>query len=323
MNFTFWAAEVKTNGTTAVKVGNAEDALHLSMACFGENVQDNSRTVLFCECNGRKAPIAVLLQGSNENQKLDLIISGNAVCNFSVGGFNQSPVYLSGFIQPLIDAEDLGQMLSPEAMNEEVDPPSSVQIPVSPGAKRPLSTENQDEPPKKKLKEDTPEPEVMEEEPPAQIEIVSQPPAQPVSQPPVSPKPVAAEAEVTSPPSAKKGKKKKKKKMTYTESGLGIRVVKKGNGPAAAENDTIRIRYIGQLKDKSIFDKNLTDGLTFKIGAGSVVKGMDEGVRGMQPEEKRKIVIPANLAYGSEGDDKIPPNSELTFTLECVEILKA
>merc|ERR1719150_2766498 len=110
LNFNFWATEIKGNGTTTVKLANGDDALHLTMACFGEEVSQNSRTVLICKCNDREAPIAVLIQGSNENQHLDLMISGNTVCEFSLKGGNVSNVFLSGFIQPLVDAEDLGNV---------------------------------------------------------------------------------------------------------------------------------------------------------------------------------------------------------------------
>merc|ERR1719350_848392 len=118
LNFNFWATEIKGNGTTTVKLANGDDALHLTMACFGEHVSDNSRTVLICKCNEREAPIAVLLEATNENQHLDLMISGNTVCEFSLKGRSPSSVFLSGFLQPLVDAEDLGNIMGVSAKED-------------------------------------------------------------------------------------------------------------------------------------------------------------------------------------------------------------
>merc|ERR1719242_1023777 len=86
------------------------------------------------------------------------------------------------------------------------------------------------------------------------------------------------------PPEVKSAsKKKKKKKFTYLESGLGYRTIKKGKGRAVQAKDTIVIRYIGQVHPtKVIFDKNLSEGLTFTAGGGTVIKGLDEGVLGMK-----------------------------------------
>ena len=56
----------------------------------------------------------------------------------------------------------------------------------------------------------------------------------------------------------------------------------------------------------------------FTIGEGRVIKGWDLGVPGMKVGGKRRLTIPAKLAYGSRKKGKIPPNSQLTFTIELV-----
>lgn len=342
LSFTFWAAEVKVGGKTEVKVGSPDDALHLTMACFGEDVEEDSRSVLRCSCNDRSAPIAVLIQGVNENQSLDLIISGSSPMTFTLGGDKPSPIFLSGFIQPLLDTEELG-----DAALKEFTPGLQSE-PTTGGTKRQLSEVSQVtpemEPPKKKMKEVVVESEDEDEEM-AESKVVEPEPASaaaPEAAPPVSdniaPTPAAPPVEVDPPvqaseaaadspkkesqPAKPPSKKKKKKKFTYLDSGLGYRTIKKGKGRAVANGDTIVIRYIGQVhSNKVIFDKNLSEGLTFSPGQGSVIKGLDQGVVGMKVGEKRKILVPSDLAYGEEGDENIPANAELLFTCELIEVL--
>merc|ERR1719480_173997 len=154
LNFNFWATEIQVGGTTTVKFANGSDALHLTMACFGEDVKENSRTVLVCKCNEREAPIAVLYEGSNENQQLNLMISGNTVCEFSLKGRSPSSVFLSGFIQPLVDAEDLGivsEVQQEEAVRQQ-DETAELSNPSIGGLKRPLGAPDR---PKKKAKSDS------------------------------------------------------------------------------------------------------------------------------------------------------------------------
>ena len=59
---------------------------------------------------------------------------------------------------------------------------------------------------------------------------------------------------------------------------------------------------------------------TFTIGDGSVIKGWDIGVPGMQVGGERRIIIPADLAYGKKGTAGIPGNSELTFDLKLMTL---
>lgn len=118
-------------------------------------------------------------------------------------------------------------------------------------------------------------------------------------------------------------KSKGKKKFMLQKSGLSIRIAKKGNGPKASKGDTLRVRYIGQLdnQEKTVFDKNLTDGFVFSLGEGDVIKGWDEGCKDICVNEKRKLKIPSKLAYGKEGAGTILPNANLIFTIECIEII--
>jgi FKBP-type peptidyl-prolyl cis-trans isomerase len=56
--------------------------------------------------------------------------------------------------------------------------------------------------------------------------------------------------------------------------------------------------------------------LTFVIGAGSVISGVDEGVKTMRVGEKRRFYIPATLAYGEPGTEAVPPESAMIFDIE-------
>lgn len=57
------------------------------------------------------------------------------------------------------------------------------------------------------------------------------------------------------------------------------------------------------------------------MGAGQVIKGWDQGLLGMCEGEKRRLVIPPELGYGSAGaGEKIPPDSTLIFETELIKI---
>lgn len=88
----------------------------------------------------------------------------------------------------------------------------------------------------------------------------------------------------------------------------------------AQVGDVVMVDYTGSLKDGTVFDSSLKEGrepLEFGLGLGQVIKGWDKGVLGMCIGEKRKLVIPPHLGYGSAGaGGVIPPEATLTFTVE-------
>jgi FK506-binding nuclear protein len=132
---------------------------------------------------------------------------------------------------------------------------------------------------------------------------------------------------------SKKDKKKNKeaKNADATESmpskskelpgGLKINDIKTGTGPQAKKGSTVLMRYIGKLDNGKVFDKN-TKGkpFSFRLGAGDVIKGWDEGIVGMQVGGERKLVIPPALAYGKKKTGDIPPGSTLNFEVKLIEI---
>jgi FKBP-type peptidyl-prolyl cis-trans isomerase len=60
----------------------------------------------------------------------------------------------------------------------------------------------------------------------------------------------------------------------------------------------------------------------FTIGAGNVIPGIDQGVRGMRIGGRRRIYIPPSLAYGSQGQQGIPPNASLVFEVELTNLVQ-
>jgi FKBP-type peptidyl-prolyl cis-trans isomerase len=111
-------------------------------------------------------------------------------------------------------------------------------------------------------------------------------------------------------------------KIVETKSGLKYVEIKEGTGEPAKAGDGVAVHYTGWLDDGTVFDSSVDRGQTLKfiLGARKVIKGWDEGVAGMKPGGKRKLIIPPELAYGPRQVGIIKPNSQLTFEVELVEI---
>ena len=96
-----------------------------------------------------------------------------------------------------------------------------------------------------------------------------------------------------------------------------------GDGKAVVKGAQITTQYRGWLADGSEFDSSYSRGKPFQcvIGTGRVIKGWDQGLMGMQVGGKRKLLVPAHLGYGERSMGAIPPNSDLTFEIELLEVL--
>src|SRR5688572_22035784 len=97
---------------------------------------------------------------------------------------------------------------------------------------------------------------------------------------------------------------------------LQIENLREGSGVQAAAGNTVTVHYVGTLTNGSKFDssRDRGQGFTFKLGAGQVIAGWDQGVAGMRIGEVRKLTIPPQLAYGERGfPPVIPPQSTLVF----------
>jgi FKBP-type peptidyl-prolyl cis-trans isomerase len=101
----------------------------------------------------------------------------------------------------------------------------------------------------------------------------------------------------------------------------GVRYVdlKPGTGEEAREGKILEVHYTGWLEDGTKFDstRDCDKPLTLRLGAGDVVKGLDEGLVGMKTGGKRRLTVPPELGFGKEGGgERIPPNATLIYEVE-------
>jgi FKBP-type peptidyl-prolyl cis-trans isomerase len=110
---------------------------------------------------------------------------------------------------------------------------------------------------------------------------------------------------------------------TKTPTGLEYWDIVVGTGPEAHSGQHVKVQYTGWLTSGKKFDSSVGTGrpFEFKIGAGDVIKGWDEGVAGMKVGGKRQLRIPPKLGYGRDGyPGVIPGDSTLIFDVELVGV---
>lgn len=105
-----------------------------------------------------------------------------------------------------------------------------------------------------------------------------------------------------------------------------------GKGEGAKDGDMLTMLYRGTLTNGTLFDGNMNadttpimekDPFPLTLGMGSVIKGWDEGLKGIKVGEVRRISIPSELGYGAAGSGStIPPNADLMFDVKCLDIIK-
>ena len=92
-----------------------------------------------------------------------------------------------------------------------------------------------------------------------------------------------------------------------------------GTGDVVKPGATVTANYTGALADTGvIFESSLDNGQPVTFPLDKVIKGWSEGVPGMKVGGKRRLVIPANKAYGATAREGIPANSDLVFDIEII-----
>lgn len=122
----------------------------------------------------------------------------------------------------------------------------------------------------------------------------------------------------------------KKNELVTLDSGLQYQILKEGSGAQAKAGDMATVHYTGWLYDPNApefkgkkFDSSVDRGQPFQfgLGAGMVIRGWDEGVALMKEGEKRRFILPAQLAYGSNAvGGIIPANATLVFDVELLKL---
>ncbi len=118
--------------------------------------------------------------------------------------------------------------------------------------------------------------------------------------------------------------KKRWPNVHFNQEGLFWVVSQKGEGGAPSPGTAVSVHYTGRLLENDRkFDSSYDRGepIKFPVGAGRVIPGWDMAVSSMEKGEKRTLIIPPELAYGSQGAGGgiIPPDAWLVFDVELVD----
>lgn len=112
--------------------------------------------------------------------------------------------------------------------------------------------------------------------------------------------------------------------IVTTGTGLQYQDLVIGTGRSPVIGKRVAVYYVGTFKDGTVFDSRQRPAapFIFTIGVGQVIKGWDEGLASMREGGKRKLFVPAELAYGATGSQggTIPPNTPIDFEVELLEI---
>lgn len=135
----------------------------------------------------------------------------------------------------------------------------------------------------------------------------------------------AAENRTVPPPATPMEQKSQDQRGESEERFIDMKadILRPGSGEGAKAGNTVTVHYTGTLENGQKFDSSLDRGepFSFKLGAGTVIRGWDAGLVGMKVGEKRRLTVPPELGYGSRGvPGVIPPNATLIFEVELLGI---
>jgi FKBP-type peptidyl-prolyl cis-trans isomerase FklB len=114
----------------------------------------------------------------------------------------------------------------------------------------------------------------------------------------------------------------KRSEVITLESGLQYEILVSGNGALPKATDTVEVHYHGSLIDGKVFDSSVQRGEPATFGVTQVIPGWVEALQLMPVGSKWRLVIPSELAYGSQGaGQSIAPYSTLVFEVELLSIV--
>jgi FKBP-type peptidyl-prolyl cis-trans isomerase len=113
-----------------------------------------------------------------------------------------------------------------------------------------------------------------------------------------------------------------KEGVKTTSSGLQYKVIKEGTGAKPKATDMVTVHYSGKLIDGKEFDSSYKRNEPVQFKLDGVIKGWTEGLQLMSAGSKYELFIPAELAYGAQGNQGIPGNSVLIFEVELISVGK-
>ncbi len=113
-----------------------------------------------------------------------------------------------------------------------------------------------------------------------------------------------------------------REEVQTTDSGLQYQVLERGDGSGQSPSgdDTVLAHYEGRLIDGEVFDSSRERGEPAEFQLNQVIQGWTEGLQMMQPGDRYRLFIPAELGYGESGSGPIPPNSTLIFDVELLDV---
>ena len=110
--------------------------------------------------------------------------------------------------------------------------------------------------------------------------------------------------------------------INYNIQGMKIEILQQGTGEGSKVGDNISVNYTGTLLDGTKFDSSIgREPFEYTLGQNRVIQGWELGLLNMKVGEKRKLTIPPELGYGTQGaGGVIPPNATLIFEVEMLNI---
>lgn len=115
---------------------------------------------------------------------------------------------------------------------------------------------------------------------------------------------------------------KDKEGVVTLESGLQYKILNEGKGVQPGLNDVVKVHYTGSLINGEVFDSSVERGQPAQFPVNGVISGWTEALQLMPTGSKWQLYIPANLAYGPNGNRSIGPNETLLFEVELLEVDK-